>query len=198
MRWLKALLPFVAGLALCPSALCGEGREWVDSSDHKKELPEWVTAAGATREKDGKLLFRTQQSINGAPAPEQCYELCKADVGELVARRINTDAGSGPNQHAKSIAERYGEKSSSVSADDLRGKLADLQVEESYFVRYKTGEAESMECYVLHAIKKSAYDRLKADSLYKFAPVDEHVKDVITGNDKVELFPATNNAKPKK
>lgn len=158
----------------------GSGREFLDSSTHKDELPDWGKSTKLTWSKENKIFSKSMHSIRGDERVNGCIDLAKLDAKENLLSEISTEVRGSIDNAQQSISENAETILGKVRSAEFAGKITGLKFTDEYFERYKIDGTERVDCYVLSEISNSDYDRIKRSVVEKVLEVDPRLKEQIT------------------
>ena len=176
------IISFVVGLALtgCSTTPTQQGRIFLDSSSHKDNPPDWVTATKNIWEKGGKVYVKATHSVMGTDRVNGCYDLARLDGTEAVVTEIKNDIRGSIDNAQQSISEQAEEVLGKVRSSEFSGSVSGMRFSESYFERYRINDTERIDCHTLAEISQSDYNKLKQQVLNKVQAVDPKLRAVIT------------------
>lgn len=176
-------------------------RAIVDSGGANK--PGWVSSSKISWVEGDQVYFRNQYTIRGDERLNGCYQLVKLDSKEALLREIAEDLKGQIDNAQQGISESAELVLSQVRSSEYSGKIIGMKFLEQYHERYVSGGVERIDCFVLAGIKKTDYDQVKRQVLYKVAEADPDVKRAIKeravkffSNDRTVEAPKIEERKP--
>ncbi len=184
-------------VARCSSTTKHEaGRVFVDSSTHEDRPPQFVSSTKTTWEENGKVFFKSLHVVSGNERVNGCFDLAKLDSSETLLTEIANDVRGSIENAQQSISEQAEAVLGKVRSSEWSGRLTGLRHTENYFERYRIGDQERINCYVLSEMKLDDYAATKRRVVEKIAAVDPRLKEAINKKqiDFFERKPSSNTS----
>lgn len=177
------LLVFIFGCASSERSR----RQWIDSSTHHDNPPEWVDEVRLSWNKGDKIFFRSVHTVRGDERVNGCFDLARLDVKETLLTEMATDIRGSLDNAQQSLNENAETVLGKVRSGEYRGRIMGLKHVEQYYERYRIGKDERIDCHVLSEITQSDYDELKKSVVNRIQEADPRLKEAITQK-QIEFF----------
>lgn len=162
-------------------------REFIDSTSHRDNPPEWTQSQKLSWEKGSDVYLRTSYTVNGSERVNACMDLAKLDVKEKLLTEISSDVRGRMDNAQTSISDQAEIILGKVRSEEFKGRIIGLKTDESWFERYKIEDVERIDCHVLTRLSKTDYNRIKREVIDKIVEVDPRLKEAITKK-QIEFF----------
>lgn len=188
-------------LVLLLSSCAGTGVKKV-VIDESHNRPSWVDDDRLSWEKDGRVWFKTKQTVRGDQRLNGCYVLASNDNRETMLRSMMDGLRGETNEAQDTINENGEIVLGKVRANEWSGRIYGFSDNEHYFQRIQIRDeltktiTERIDCYVLSSIGEGDYARTKSEVVNQMAAIDPRVKEAIV-NKEANFFKPKNNEKPK-
>jgi hypothetical protein len=174
-------------LSGCASSGSKVGRVFIDSPNHKDSSPEWTQKQKVSWESGSAVYFRDAHTVRGNERLNACYDLAKLDAKEVLLTELASDVRGRIDNANTSISESTEIVLGKVRTEEFGGRIVGLKTDETWFERYKIGDDERVDCFVLSKIRKSDYDRVKREVVDKVVEADPRIKEAIAKK-QIEFF----------
>ena len=171
----------------CASTGSKVGRIFIDSPTHKDDSPEWVQKQKVSWDSGNEVYFRTAHTIRGNERVNACYDLARLDAKETLLTELASDIRGRIDNAQTSISESAEVILGKVRSEEFQGRIIGLKTDETWFERYKIGDDERVDCFVLSKIRRSDYDRVKKEVVDKIVEADPRIKEAIAKR-QIEFF----------
>lgn len=148
----------------------------VDSSANR---PSWVETTKVTWIEGEQILFKQEYSVRADERLNGCYQLAKIEAKESLVREIAEELKGQIDSAQQSLSESAELILSQVRSSEYGGKVIGMRFLEQYNERSVVAQTERLDCFVLGSIKKSDYETIKRQILYKISDADPDVKKAI-------------------
>lgn len=165
---------------------CSTGRK-SEVTSVSGDKPGWVGDSRITWESGDQVFFRQEYSVRGDERLNGCYQLAKLEAKETLLREIAEDIKGQIDNAQQSLSESAELVLSQVRSSEYGGKVTGMKFLEQYHQRTVAGGVERLDCYILAALKKSDYDHVKRQVLFKVSEADPEIKQAIQ-NRAVQFF----------
>lgn len=175
-------------LAGCASTTGNKvGRVFIDSPNHKDSSPEWTQKQKVSWESGNEIYFRAAHTINGNERISACYDLAKLDAKEVLLTELASEVRGRIDNANTSLSESAEVVLGKVRSEEYAGRIVGLKTDETWFERYKIGDDERVDCFILSKIRKSDYDKVKRQVVDKVVEADPRIKEAIAKK-QIEFF----------
>ena len=182
-------------LQACASTNKAEQRITLDNSNGGlSQLPEWTrTGQTAWVDSDNKnMIFVATYTVRGDQRVNACFDLARIDMKENVLAEISTKiksemnlATDGTNENAEVLLTKSFHQQS-------YGQLKGLKIQQQVFERYKIGENERIDCYVLGKLSIENYNLIKNVVNTQLVKISSEVADSVRKK-QVDFFNQNSN-----
>ena len=170
-----ASLGLVAGLAACSSTPTLK-KVVLDESPSR---PSWVNDAKTSWEDSGKIEIKATQEIRGNERLAACYDLARLNAKSALIAEVQEEIKGVFDTHEATLSENAEVVLSKSRSAEFGGKVSGIRFTEDYFSRFRIGEDERIDCFVLGELSKEDYSRLKRAILFKVEEADPKIKEQI-------------------
>ena len=188
----KVKLLLTIGCALALTACAVPGKKAV--LEQSKDKPTWVDSNKITWNDGSTVFIRSQYTIRGDERVNACYQLAKMDTKDVLLREISEDVRGQIDMAQQGISEEAEIILNQSTASEYGGKVTGFRFLERYHERYKLGEDERIDCFVLGKIRKGDYERIRRAVVFNVVQADPGLKKALTER-QIDFF---NNSKSQK
>lgn len=174
-KWIWWLMVVVA-LAACETA--GPRRVVVDQSGDGGP-PEWVHSSRSNWEDGTTVMYRGTSTLWGDERLDGCYQLAKLNAKEALLSEISEEVKGAVDHATQGLSEEAENVLNLSRSTKYQGNLSGLRFTEEYYERYVIKDDERIECFVLGAIKRSDYNKVRRRVLTGVAAVDSRVREAM-------------------
>lgn len=167
---------FAVVLGLVISGCASTEKRVVDSSASR---PSWVEATKITWTEGDQILFKQEYSVRGDERLNGCYQLAKLEAKESLVREIAEELKGQIDSAQQGLSESAELVLSQVRSSEYGGKVTGMRFLEQFHERSIINQTERLDCFVLGSVKKSDYETIKRQILYKISEADPDVKKAI-------------------
>lgn len=143
------------------------GRRIIDSAYEAGNRPAWVSDSRVTWQDEDDVYKRTAITLRGDQRIDSCFTLANAELRESFLLEINSMLKSELNIATEGTSEGDPQTVSKMILQITSGSANNIRVRESTYERYKVGESERIECFVLGSISKENYAKLRQNVFQK-------------------------------
>lgn len=153
--------------------------------DESSSRPSWVDDSRLSWEKDGKIYFKSKESVRGNQRLNGCYILAGNDNRETMLREIAEEMKGATDEAEQDISEEAEIVLAKVRSGKWEGKIYGFHDESQFFQRYQIRDemtkdvTERIDCYSLSSVSKANLIRIKNEIMNKVATVDPRIKEAI-------------------
>ncbi len=165
----------VLGLAL--AGCTGPSKKVV--ADSSGSRPNWADTTRITWSEGDQIFFKQEYSVRGDERLNGCYQLAKLEAKESLVREIAEELKGQIDNAQQSLSESAELILSQVRSSEYGGKVTGMRFLEQYHERGTVSGTERLDCFVLAAVKKSDYEQIKRQILFKVSEADPDVKRAI-------------------
>ena len=115
------------------------------------------------------MLIKSSQTMRGDQRLGSCFDLARMDLKSSLVTEITTQVKGELNVASEGTAEAGDLLVTKSVREEFEGQVRGLKSKEEYFDRYFIGDTESIDFFVLGAISKSDYERLKSSLVQKLS-----------------------------
>lgn len=148
----------------------------VDSSANR---PAWVDTTKITWAEGDQVFFKQEYSVRSDERLNGCYQLAKLEAKESLVREIAEELKGQIDNAQQSLSESAELVLSQVRSSEYGGKVTGMRFLEQFHERSVVNQTERLDCFVLGSVKKSDYESIKRQILYKVSEADPDVKKAI-------------------
>lgn len=194
----KLLIPLAIG-TLSACSTMEPKKVIIDKSPFEK--PDWVESPKLTWSDDGRIYFKSSQTIRGNQRLNGCYTLAANQNREQALREMAEEMKGATDEAQTDLNENAELILNKVRSGKWEGRIYGLRDEEHYFERYQfvteaTEESvERIDCYAVSSMKISDYNRTKNDVVNKVKAVDPKLREAIAKKT-VDFFKSDEDRKP--
>jgi hypothetical protein len=149
--------------------------------------PDWATGTKLSWEEGDAVAFKGEHTVRGTDRVNGCFDLAKLDVKEAVLSELVEDVRGRIDQAQQSLSEDAEQVLGKVRSASYAGKVTGLRFVERFFERYRIGDSERLDCFVMAQMSKSDYARLKRSLVDELSRVDPQLHAAIAAK-QVEFF----------
>ncbi len=171
---MKKFIPIFVLLTGCATS---QQRQVLESQSAGR--PEWVVSTKVSWVTGDQVNFRSQYTIRGDERPNGCFQLARIEVKEALLREVAEDLRGQIDSAQEGLSESAELALTQVRSSEFGGKVTGMRFTEQYIERYATSGVERIDCFVLAEIRKSDYDAIKRQVLYKIAAADPDIKRIM-------------------
>ena len=147
--------------------------------DQSASRPGWMDQAKTAWEEDQKIKIRGTQQIRGNERLAGCYDLARINATGLLVGEIQENIKGVLDTHETSLSENAEILLTKSRSSEFRAQASGVRFTEEFFVRYRIGDVERIDCHVLSEISKEDHTRLKRAILDKVVEADPRIKEQI-------------------
>jgi hypothetical protein len=170
-------------------AACSSSVKLVDKQilHESSARPAWVEQSRSNWDEGGKVRIKAMQEVRGTERLSGCFDLARLNAKSLVVGEIQTLIKGVLDTHEATISEQAEIVLSKSRSEEFGGKLTGVRYVEDYSVRYRLGDEERIDCYVLSEISREDYNKMKRSILTKVEEADPKLKEQIL-NRHIDFF----------